>query len=35
MRDDGGDVGRRGLPLAVDGESDKVAEITQGGVAID
>jgi hypothetical protein len=35
MRHDGGDVERRGMPLAVDVESDKVVEIIQGGVAID
>jgi hypothetical protein len=35
MRDDGGDVERRGMLLAVDVESDKVVEITQDGVAID
>jgi hypothetical protein len=35
MRDDGGDVERRGMPLAIDVESDKMAEITHGCVAID
>jgi hypothetical protein len=35
IRDDGGDVERRGMPLAVDVESDKVVEITRDGVAID
>jgi hypothetical protein len=35
MRDDGSDVERRGMPLAVDVESDNVVESTQGGVAID
>jgi hypothetical protein len=35
MRDDGGDVERRGMPLAVDVESDTVVESAQEGVATD
>jgi hypothetical protein len=35
MRDDGGAVERRGMPLAVDVESDTVVESTQEGVAAD